>query len=173
MVRRALRMPYARHPRDFCGHAILLGNAVISSSSKRIRLVTQSSQEAEIYAYAYAAKDLRFIQQLLEFNSSMDMRLLSRPRSVLIVPLLSHGYATQAAPLVLVTMRSFSCMAASSSSASCPSLLGLVPRTNVPTSSPRLKIRTCSSSSARSSSASSSIRRPSEARYSQLDLVYR
>jgi len=53
---------WGRHPRDFCGHAILLGNAVISSSSKRIRLVTQSSQEAEIYAYAYAAKDLRFIQ---------------------------------------------------------------------------------------------------------------
>jgi hypothetical protein len=59
---------WGRHPRDFCGHAILFGGAVISSSSKRIRLVTQSSQEAEIYSYAYAAKDLRFIQQLLQFN---------------------------------------------------------------------------------------------------------
>jgi hypothetical protein len=59
---------WGRHPRDFCGHAILFGGAVISSSSKRIRLVTQSSQEAEIYSYANAAKDLRFIQQLLQFN---------------------------------------------------------------------------------------------------------
>jgi len=48
--------------------AILLGGAVISSISKHIRLVAQSLQEAEIYSYAYAAKDLRFIQQLLEFN---------------------------------------------------------------------------------------------------------
>jgi transposase InsO family protein len=59
---------WGRHPRDFCGHAILFGGAAISFSSKRIRLVTQSSQEAEIYSYAYAAKDLRFLQQLLQFN---------------------------------------------------------------------------------------------------------
>jgi hypothetical protein len=59
---------WGRHPKDFGGHVILFGGAVISSCSKRIRLATQSSQEAETYAYAYAAKDLRFIQQLLQFN---------------------------------------------------------------------------------------------------------
>eukprot|EP00962_Isochrysis_galbana_P059558 scaffold33224_cov129-Isochrysis_galbana.AAC.1 len=59
---------WGRHPRDFCGHAIIFGGSAISFSSKRIRLVTQSSQEAEIYSYAFAAKDLPFIQQLLQFN---------------------------------------------------------------------------------------------------------
>jgi hypothetical protein len=58
---------WGRHPRDFCGHAIIFGGAAISFAAKRIRLVTQSSQEAEMYGYTYAAKDLRFIQQLLQF----------------------------------------------------------------------------------------------------------
>jgi hypothetical protein len=58
---------WGRHPRDFCGHAILFGGAAISFGAKRIRVVTQSSQEAEIYGYTYAAKDLRFVQQLLQF----------------------------------------------------------------------------------------------------------
>ena len=56
-----------RHPLDYCGHAIMFCGAAISFGSKLIKLASQSSGEAEIYAYVHAAKDLRFVQQVLEF----------------------------------------------------------------------------------------------------------
>ena len=44
----------------FCGAAISFG-------SKLIKLASQSSGEAEIYAYVHAVKDLCFVLQVLEF----------------------------------------------------------------------------------------------------------
>jgi len=57
-------------PRDFFGYAIILGGAAITTCANRVKLMTQSTHESELYAYAYAmaCKGLRFMQQLLEFN---------------------------------------------------------------------------------------------------------
>jgi hypothetical protein len=86
---------WGRHPRDFGGHVILFGGVVISSCSKRIRLVTQSSQQAEIYLYAYAAKDLRFIQQLLQFNGhSIPLPMLIYTDSSAAVPWIRNPGST-------------------------------------------------------------------------------
>ena len=46
----------------------MLGGAAVSACSKRIKLVPQSSEEAELYAYSQACKALHFVQQVLEFN---------------------------------------------------------------------------------------------------------
>ena len=54
------------HPRDYCGHAILFCGAAISFGSQLMKIAAQLSGEAEIYAYVLAAKDLRFLQQVLE-----------------------------------------------------------------------------------------------------------
>ena len=52
---------------QYCGHAILFCGAAISFGSQLMKITAQSYGEAEIYAYVLAAKDLRFLQQVLEF----------------------------------------------------------------------------------------------------------
>ena len=53
--------------RDYCGQSILFCGAGISFGSQLMKIAAQSSGEAEIYAYVLTAKDLRFLQQVLEF----------------------------------------------------------------------------------------------------------
>jgi len=65
-------------PRDFFGYAIILGGAAITACANRVKLMTKSTHESELYAYAMACKGLRFMQQLLEFEfNGYELKLLS------------------------------------------------------------------------------------------------
>ena len=56
---------FGSSPKPFGGHVILYCNAPISFQAKKIKIVPQSTQEAELAIYAAAARDLKFIVQLL------------------------------------------------------------------------------------------------------------
>ena len=54
-------------PVPFGGHVVLFCGAAVSFSSRKIKIVPQSSAEAETALYSMACKDLRFCQLLLDF----------------------------------------------------------------------------------------------------------
>jgi len=83
-------------PRDFFGYAIILGGAAITTAcANHVKLMTQSTHESELYAYAMACKGLRFMQQLLEFNG-YELKLLSpvHTDSAGAIPYIKHPGAT-------------------------------------------------------------------------------
>lgn len=57
---------FNRVPRPYCGYLVFFNGGVVSWSSKRLKLVPQSSCEAEIATGAGACKDLQFCRQALE-----------------------------------------------------------------------------------------------------------
>eukprot|EP00962_Isochrysis_galbana_P031009 scaffold10084_cov139-Isochrysis_galbana.AAC.8 len=123
---------WGRHPRDFCGHAILFRGARLNS----------------IYSYTYAAKDLRFIQQLLrQFNGhghdiTLPTAILTDSSSA--VPWIRNpGSTTRTRHYEKFLM----CMAVTNSSTRYPCPFGSAARTNVLISSPSAKKNPSSSSS--------------------------
>ena len=56
---------WGQSPRPFSGHVVFFCGAASSYSSRKMKIVPQSTGEAETAAYANCAKDLRFAQQLL------------------------------------------------------------------------------------------------------------
>eukprot|EP00967_Tisochrysis_lutea_P117126 scaffold189228_cov48-Tisochrysis_lutea.AAC.1 len=54
-------------PKPFAGYVIKYGGASISYQSKKLKLVAQSSAEAETAVYALSAKNLQFVLHLFEF----------------------------------------------------------------------------------------------------------
>ena len=56
---------WSQSPRPFGGHVIFYCGAAVSAQGRKLKLMPQSSAEAETACYATCAKDLRFVQQLL------------------------------------------------------------------------------------------------------------
>ena len=54
-------------PKPFAGHVIMYCGATISYSARKLKIIPQSTAEAETAAYANAAKDLRFVMNVLHF----------------------------------------------------------------------------------------------------------
>ena len=54
-------------PKPFAGYTIKYGGASISYQAKKLKLVAQSSAEAETAVYALAARNLQFTLHLFEF----------------------------------------------------------------------------------------------------------
>jgi len=54
-------------PKPFAGHVIMYCGATISYSARKLKIIPQSTAEAETAAYANAAKDLRFVLNVLHF----------------------------------------------------------------------------------------------------------
>ena len=52
-------------PIPFGGHVVIYGGAAVSYSARKVKIVPQSSAEAETAAYAKAAKDVRCITNIL------------------------------------------------------------------------------------------------------------
>jgi hypothetical protein len=52
-------------PIPFGGHVVLYGGAAVSYSARKVKIVPQSSAEAETAAYAKAAKDVRYVTNIL------------------------------------------------------------------------------------------------------------
>jgi hypothetical protein len=57
---------FNRVPRPYCGYLVFFNGGVVSWSSKRLKLIPQSSCEAEIATGAGACKDIQFCRQALE-----------------------------------------------------------------------------------------------------------
>ena len=52
-------------PIPFGGHAIIYGGAAVSYSARKVKIVPQSSAEAETAAYSKAAKDVRYVTNVI------------------------------------------------------------------------------------------------------------
>jgi len=86
----------------------LASHLIVHILDENLKSMIQA-QEAEIYSYTYAAKDLRFIQQLLQFNGhdiTLPTAILTDSSSA--VPWIRNPGSQ---PIVLATSKSFSCMA--------------------------------------------------------------
>ena len=75
-------------PTPFGGHVIFLCGAAVSFSSRKLKIIPQSSAEAESAVYAMAAKDLRFCQLLLTFIETP----IKLPTPIYLPPVLPTKY---------------------------------------------------------------------------------
>jgi len=61
---------WGRQPRDVFGFAIFFGDATatVSACAKQIKIITLTTQEAELHGYAQVACALRFAQMVIDFS---------------------------------------------------------------------------------------------------------
>ena len=52
-------------PIPFGGHVVFCGGAAVSYSARKVKIVPQSSAEAETAAYAKSAKDVRYVTNIV------------------------------------------------------------------------------------------------------------
>ena len=56
---------WGQSPHPYGGHAIFFCGAAVAFSARKLKIAPQSSAEAELAVYSTAAKDLRFVLNLL------------------------------------------------------------------------------------------------------------
>ena len=90
--------PWNVVPIPFGGHVVFYGGAAVSYSARKVKIVPQSYAEAETAAYSKAAKDVRYVTNVLGaggFNLKLSLPVAIKCDNQAVVSSIKNAGSTQ------------------------------------------------------------------------------